>query len=173
MHYGKALNSSLQSRVRIPMNECLGITQDKDVYFRPTQVSRKVLKDFVEGRQLEESELPRAKPMRLDYEGGKNALWNIAVWEAFVPVLLEAEENVAATMGRHYQKFPSERFARDIFMNRVVRLRGYIRELKPRKLADGGKETAAQIKQRISRTAESKRDEARDNTRRNEVIRPP
>ena len=89
---------SLQARIRIPMNSCLGITHDKDVRHINTRVSSRVLKNYLEGKELDKSERPQARPMRLDYEGGRGSRWNHEVWESFLPVLAEEEAKRKATM---------------------------------------------------------------------------
>lgn len=148
------------------MNMCLGITQDKDVRHIRTRVSKDVLEKFHRGEELNEDERPRAKPMLLDYEGGRTSSWNHLVWEEFKPILLAEESKL---VGPKYQLFPNEKFARGLFMSRVMRLRGYVNELKARRLPGGKKETKEQVKARINQTDEFRRDESRDNTRRAEV----
>lgn len=149
------------------MNECLGISQDKDVRRIETRVDKAVLERYYAGEELEPDERPRAKPMLLDYDGGKRSEWNREVWEAFKPVLLQAESELDS---RKAIPFPDENFARMLFMGRVARLRGYIREMKARTLYSGKKETTTQVQERLRQIDEYRRDESRDNTRRAEVF---
>lgn len=151
------------------MKECLGIVQDKDIRAAKTKVDKDVLRRFNNGEELEDSEQPKAQPMRLDYAGGARSNWNLAVWEAFVPFLLEKEEKL---QGPGYIPFRDEAHARDLFMKRILRLRRYLNDIKPRKLLGGKKETREQVKERVAKKDEMTRDQGRDNTRRAEVLVP-
>lgn len=153
--------------MRDPMKECLGIDQDKDIRNAKTKVDKDILRRFNNGEELEDWERPKAKPMRLDYAGGTKSSWNLAVWEAFVPFLLAREQKI---QGPGYIPFHDEAHARSLFMKRILRLRRYLNDLKPRKLPDGKKESRQQVKERVARKDEVTRDEARDNTRRAEVL---
>lgn len=149
------------------MNECIGITHDQDVRSIQSSVKMDVLKRFREGKELSDAERPGIKPMILDYWGGPHSRWNEAVWEKFIPYFLQREAKLSSDP--NYVEFPTEAYAKDLFMKRVGRLAGYVKALKPRKLPGGHKETKEQVKQRVLKGDEERRDNARDNTRRDEV----
>ena len=82
----------------------------------------------------------------------------------------EKEKEVARRMGPSFIEFPSEAYAHELFMNRINRLRRYVDETRRKRLPNGERESLDQIRERIAKKDEKRRDESRDNTRRAEVM---
>lgn len=143
----------------------MGLTCDKDVRTVRTKVHRQILAKYNADRwdEIDPNDMPQAKPMLIDWVGGRDSTWNRAIFEAFTTIL---NANIS-DLGK--VPLPETEVIERIFFSRLLNLRRLVNELKPRELPDGTTETKAQIKTRIAASDEVKRDNMRDNQRRNKV----
>lgn len=98
------------------MNKALGIVKDKDVRTAETGASQKDIRDWVEGN--ESATTPSINPMRIDWVGHVKSPWNCTVFAHFCQHMQSRVDKVPGNIPP-----PSREELREMFFNRVRRLR--------------------------------------------------